>query len=129
MKRKYSYKSIYYIIKKYFHTNSELVLDRFKSLIKEGIKRYYNLQKKDEKGNIKSNKYKPYTTRTNKIDNKYYNIIIDSGDKEYTNQQHLKFESYILTKNQSISGLVKYIMAIKGIRTIRILTIINGEVK
>ena len=37
--------------------------------------------------------------------------------------------SYTLTKNQSISGLGKHTMAVKGIGTVRIPAIIDGEVK
>ena len=43
----------------------------------------------------------------NRIINKYYNFNIDFDNQDYTNQFHLKFVSYITTKNQFISDLGK----------------------
>ena len=50
-KKKYLiYKNKYYIIKKYFYLCRELVFNRFRNIIKDELKRRYNIYIKDEKG-------------------------------------------------------------------------------
>ena len=93
------YKSIYFINKKYFYAYQELVLDRFRNLVKEKLKRHYNLQEKDETDNSNTNKDKTYTAKTNKVDNKYYIIVIDFDDQKYINQNYIKFVPFTPTNN------------------------------